>query len=69
VYSIYIATEVVLPAEESLETMEIIRLPDVISNTFGNLTPTFEVPVTVILNQMDKKGSCIILRMCVTKRY
>ena len=38
-------------------TMKSVRLPNMTSTAFGNITPTFQVPTAVILNQMDKEGT------------
>ena len=36
-------------------TMKSVRLPNMTSTAFGNMTPTFQVPTAVILNQMDRE--------------
>ncbi|XP_065901795.1 adhesion G protein-coupled receptor L4-like [Dysidea avara] len=62
-----IAIEVLIPTEESLMTLESIMLPDTNSSTFGNMTPMFQIPTTVILNQMNKEGRRVPIISTITR--
>ena len=35
-------------------------LPNTSSSTFEKMTPTFQIPSTVILNQMNKEGTILV---------
>ena len=52
-----LAIEVVIPTEESLSMKESIILPETSSSVFGHMTPTFQMPSAVILNQINKEGT------------
>ena len=51
-----LAIEVVIPTLESLMMTASITLPNVTMSVFGSMTPTFQMPSVVILNQIEKEG-------------
>ena len=52
----FLAIEVVVLAEENLMTMESIALPDINSPAIRNMSPMFQIPSAVLLNQMEREG-------------
>jgi len=60
----FLVIEVVVLAEENLMTMESITLPDVNSPAIRNVSPMFQIPSTVLLNQMEREG---IINIVLTK--
>ena len=72
-----LAIEVVIPTLESLMMTASITLPNVTMSVFGSMTPTFQMPSVVILNQIEKEGivcfycTCIIYydKQCMCKYW
>lgn len=56
---ILLAIEVVIPTNESLTTKGNITFPVATYPDFGYMTPTFQIPNTVILNQINKEGMLV----------
>ena len=52
-----LAFEVLIPTEDSLMMVENITLPNVSLSVFENMTPMFQIPSVVLLNQIKKEGT------------
>jgi len=60
-----LAVEVVIPTQEILMMTASITLPNVTTSVFGSMTPTFQMPSVVILNQIEKEGIVCVYCTCI----
>ena len=60
---IILVIEVVIPTLETLVMTASIVLPNMSISVFGNMTPMFQMPSAVVLNQIEKEGT--VQQLCI----